>query len=181
MHAISFRRAQVADAAALGALHVASWRETYDDLLPAEFLATLSPEARGEVWRTVLCDPAAYGEAIVFVAERDGRIVGFGACMKQRDEALKARGFGGEIGAVYVLQSCQRAGAGGALMNLMARALLEAAHSGASLWVLRENVTARAFYERLGGVLIGEKTEEHSGTTLDEVAYGWSDLSRLLS
>jgi ribosomal protein S18 acetylase RimI-like enzyme len=178
--AISFREARSSDAAALGALHVASWRETYAGILPDELLAGLSAEARSGMWSAALNDSAGWDGTAIFVAEQEGRMVGFGACGGQRDEALKAQGFAGEIGAIYVLRIHQRAGLGKSLMSLMARKLLDRGLSAATLWVLRENVPARAFYERLGGVLVGQKDDEQSGTTLTEVAYGWRDLSSLL-
>lgn len=177
---MNFRKAAPADAVALGALHVASWHETYAGLLPPAFLDGLSADTRAAVWSAVLADPAAYGTIALYLAERDGETVGFGACGPQRDEALKARGFTGEIGAVYVLRAGQRAGVGGTLMRLMAEALLECKHKAASLWVLRENRPARLFYERLGGVPAGERTEHRDGVTLTEIAYGWSDLRALI-
>jgi len=51
----------------------------------------------------------------------------------------------------------------------------------ADLWVLRDNAVARRFYERLGSELVGERADEQSGVTLVELAYGWSDLSRLVT
>jgi GNAT superfamily N-acetyltransferase len=180
MDAISFRQAKSSDAAAIGALHVASWHQTYAGLLPDQLLDGLSAEARSAMWRAILDDPAAHGGAAVFVAESEGGIVGFGACGDQRDEALRARGYGAEFGAIYVLQSHQHAGAGRALMCLMAQHLLDQGRTGAALWVLRENAPARAFYERRGGALAGEKAEEQAGVMLTEVAYAWSDLSSLV-
>ncbi|MFN8538235.1 MAG: hypothetical protein U0232_12255 [Thermomicrobiales bacterium] len=49
------------------------------------------------------------------------------------------------------------------------------------LWVLDTNATGRGFYEALGGVPVGEKTEELGGATIREVAYGWPDLTELLT
>lgn len=180
MDAISFREAKLGDLAALGELHVASWRESYAGLLPDSLLDGLSAEARSAMWSAVLSDPEAFGGTTVFVAESAGEIVGFGTCGSQRDEAQKGEGFDGEIGALYVLRSHQRAGVGHALMRLMSRKLLDEGHRAAALWVLRENLPARAFYERLGGVVVGERTDEESGAVMVEVAYGWSDLSVLV-
>ena len=174
MNSISFREARSSDADAIGALHVASWRETYSGILPDELLDGLSGKARSEMWRGVLSGHTS--GTVVFVAESESEIVGFGACGGQRDNELKRQGFGAEIGAIYVLQAHQRAGVGNALMRLMAQSLLRHGQNAASLWVLRENAGARDFYERLGGALIREKTEELSDATLSEVAYGWSDL-----
>jgi ribosomal protein S18 acetylase RimI-like enzyme len=178
---ISFREALPGDAAAIGALHVTSWRETYGDILPHETLKNLSPEERSAMWSAVLSGAVTWNGIAVFLAETAGEIVGFGACGDQRDEALKDRGFDGEFGAIYVLRSHQQVGVGKALMSLMAERLLDQGRTAAALWVLSENVPARAFYERLDGVELGQREEEQSGATLAEVAYGWSDLPTLLA
>jgi ribosomal protein S18 acetylase RimI-like enzyme len=177
--AVGFREATAEDAAALGRLHVASWRESYAGLLPGDLLAGLSAEARAAMWSAVLGDPAAFNETAVFVAERGDEMVGFAACGGQRDEGLQADGFTGEFGAIYVLGSHQRHGVGGSLMRLMSRRLLDHGRTAAALWVLRENVPARAFYERIGGALVGERRLDEYGTPLTEVAYGWRDLAAL--
>lgn len=180
MAVISFREAKSSDAAALGALHVASWRETYAGLLPSQLLDSLSIEARSTMWSAILDDPATYDGTAVFVAESEGEIVGFATCGDQRDEALRERGFGGEVGAIYILQSHQRAGVGSSLMSLVAQYLLDRGQRAATLWVLRENASARLFYESLGAALAGEKADQHEGVMVTEVAYGWSDLSPLI-
>jgi len=169
-----FREARPDDSAALGAVHVTSWRETYAGIVPEQLLAGLSEDERAAMWRTVLENPAL---GSVFVAEAEGEIVGFGACGAQRDVELKSLGYEGEIGAIYVLRSHQGSGLGASLMRLMATRLLDKGRTAASLWVLSDNLPARAFYERLGGVLVGERLEEQTG--LSEVAYGWSDLEAL--
>ena len=124
-------------------------------------------------------DPVTFDGTSVFVAEKQTAIVGFGACCEQRDPALRAQGFDGEVNAVYVLRSHQSVGVGKALIALMADDLVSRGRQAASLWVLRENNPARTFYERLGGTLVGERTEIVRGTHRSEVAYGWSDLASL--
>lgn len=179
MIAPTLREAVRADAPALGEVHVKSWRETYAGLVPEAMLAALSVEARSGMWRGVLDDPDASGCASVLVAEAECRIVGFGACGLQRDAALASMGFGAEIGAIYLLRTHQRAGAGRALMQALSRRLAELGHGAVSLWVLRENVRARAFYEALGGEVIGERVDHDADVRLVEMAYGWRELSRL--
>lgn len=132
------------------------------------------------MWRGVLENPEGFGGTALFVAESSGGVVGFASCGMQRDADLKARGFDGEFGAIYVLKSWQGAGIGRVLMRMMARNLLDHERVAASLWVLGENLRARAFYEALGGVAISEKVEEQAGIALAELAYGWSELSPLL-
>jgi ribosomal protein S18 acetylase RimI-like enzyme len=180
MRGYRLRSAIPSDAAALGALHVASWRETYAGILPNEMLASLSVDARAAMWAGILGDPEAHAGAAVYVAEDRQRLVGFGSCARQRDEALTGLGFSGEIGAIYVLRSHQHLGIGRSIMRLLAQALLDADCRAATLWVLRENLVARSFYEDLGGTVVGEKKDEGPDATLVEVAYGWRDLSVLV-
>ena len=72
----SIRVAGVADAAAIAAVHVGAWRETYVGIVAAQVLAGLSVDRRTEIWRRILTNPTAFSSSAVFVAERDGtRIV----------------------------------------------------------------------------------------------------------
>jgi hypothetical protein len=58
----------------------------------------------------------------------------------------------------------------------MAIDLTSRGFNAASLWVLRENAVARAFYERFGGQAIEKRADVRGGATLVEVAYGWANL-----
>ena len=170
------RRATINDAGQLGAVHVASWRETYAGILPDHMLAGLSVEARSAMWAKILGNPSSFAESAVYVIEEDASMVGFGACGRQRDSHLKELGFDAEISAIYVLRSRQRRGIGRALMGDMARDLRTRGNEAAALWVLRENAAAREFYRRLGGEVVAEKEDRRENVNLVEVAYGWREL-----
>lgn len=178
--AATIRSATKADAVPLARVHVASWRETYAGLMPEGVLAGLSVTERAERWLTALDRRDASDGPAVFVAELAGQVVGLASCGGQRTPALGAQGFTAEIGAIYVLRSAQGRGVGSDLMGAMAETLTDRGHRAASLWVLQGNVQARRFYERLGGEIVGHKEDRREGMTLDEVAYGWRGLHRLL-
>ena len=170
----TIRPATAADVLPMAKVHITSWREIYPGMLPEQMLARMSIAAEAIRWQRMLDRPGAWGGAISFVAEHDGSVVGYGSCSEQRSRPLRARGFTGEISELYMLRSAQRRGAGVGLMKAMAGALLEQGHPSMSLWVLEQNMTARSFYEGLGGVAIAEKRDG-----LIEVAYGWPDLQLL--
>jgi hypothetical protein len=45
------------------------------------------------------------------------------------------------------------------------------------VWVLRDNLAARAFYERMGGVFLREHDLDFgAGFSVREVSYGWDDV-----
>ena len=176
---MALRKATQADAAAIGTVHVASWRETYTGMVPEEMLAGLSVDARTGMWRKILDASDESGCAAVFVVEDGGRVIGFGSCGQQREDAWAEAGFSGEFSAIYVLRSHQRRGVGRLLIAAMSKELSALGHTAASLWVLRQNEPARAFYERLGGIIVDERIDEQPDATLVEDAYGWRNLSSL--
>jgi ribosomal protein S18 acetylase RimI-like enzyme len=173
---VSIRAAVVADAAAVAAVHQQSWRTTYAGILPEDFILANAGRKSEARWHSRLAR-AGPGEA-TWVVERHGEIVGFANCgdARHRLEGLEA-----EIYALYVVQACQRRGLGRRLVRECARHFVRQGQFGFYLWVLKAN-RARMFYEAMGGVEIGEKSErlgpEHS---FAQVAYGWHDLAALVA
>ena len=178
---IHIRRAGMADAEAIAAVHVAAWRETYADLMPAETLASLSVDERAVRWRRILGEPdPAVGTAAFVACAPDAAVVGFGSCGRQRSQGLADAGFGGEFQAIYILRVAQRRGVGRALMAEMGRDLAGRGLRGGGLWVLESNQSARSFYEALGGRVIGEREDRRGGgLVFAEVAYGWARLDSI--
>lgn len=161
-----------ADARAIGIVHVLAWHETYRGIVPDDVLAGLNPAARAERWHGVITT-----EGGVFVLRDGARVVGFAAAGPNRDAALPQQG---EIYTLYLLGEAQRQGYGRRLMGAMAADLRARAIGSAALWVASANVRACRFYERLGGVVVGERVEKRGAWTLPCVAYGWDDLAGLL-
>lgn len=173
------RPATGGDAAAIAAVHATAWRETYATLLPAP-LRDGPPEAeRARRWLRLIaaCDGAM---TEVFAARQAGVIVGFCAIAPQRAAPLAAQGWAGEITALYLLGHAQRQGLGRMLLSTAAHRMLDCGVARASVWVLSSNQPARRFYEAMGGVAIAGRREVGASGGLDETAYGWEDLERLL-
>lgn len=167
----TIRDAQPDDAAAIARVHVDTWRTAYGDLLPAEFLVSLSVETRAERWRRTLAagdDPLA----LVLVAEKAaGQVVGIAAAGSPRaDPAVD--GADAELFVLYVLREHQGRGLGRRLVGEAARRLAAGGARSLILWVLADG-PARGFYERLGGRFVGPRPITIGDTTLAEVAYAW--------
>jgi GNAT superfamily N-acetyltransferase len=156
-------------------VHIVSWRETYPGMLPDRMLARLSIADEAIRWQRTLDRAPVSGSTLAFVADQQGSILGYGTCHEQRTGLLYDQGFTGEVSELYVLSEAQGHGLGSRLMSAMASALLDHGHHAMSVWVLERNIRARGFYESRGGKLIARKRNN-----LFEIAYGWSDLQRLV-
>jgi ribosomal protein S18 acetylase RimI-like enzyme len=173
-HAITIRAAVPADAPAIGRIHVEAWREAYRGLLSTNLLDSVSAVVRAAMWRGGLEHERPI---LLFVAQRaGGDLVGFagGGCSRAASLSHDA-----EVYAIYVMRAAQRRGCGRRLMAALANALHGRGFSSLCLWVLEENTGARRFYERLGGIVVGEKLGADDDPEGREVAYGWDNLESL--
>lgn len=176
---IGIRRAGLEDAVEIAQVHISCWQETYADMMPAETLAALDAREWADRWRTRLADddPAAAGFLAV---DEAGAVVGLGFCQRQTSEKLLPLGYTGEISVLYLRRRIQRRGVGRRLLGAMAAHLLEHGCDSAGLWVFRDAVQARRFYEAHGAIPAGVAgLWEIYGMNLPDMAYGWRDLGPL--
>ena len=173
---MQIREARREDAAAIARVQIDSRQTTYADILPVDFLASLSHERRTASWHARLSQADA--DWFAYVAEENGgRTVGFAGGGPERGGDTV---YTGELGVIYLLEAYQRRGIGRRLVGAVARRLREQGHRSMLVWVLRDN-PSRSFYEALGGHLVREKEMEIGGVKLIGVAYGWEDIAALAS
>ena len=122
-------------------VHWQTWREAYDDLLPAEFQETMTLD-RCRFFSQ------KYPENTL-IAMDGKKVVGFISYGNFRDEAIQA----GEIIALYVLKDYYGKGVSKQLMHAAFVALDQ--FSEIYLWVLKDNKRAIAFYQKMGFTLDG--------------------------
>lgn len=160
MPSVSIRRAEVSDAPALGALHVASWRAAYKGLLPDEVIEGFTVESRVASWTSWLTSPTTPSHRH-HVLTLDGVIAGFAVTGPSRDTSDQGEM---ELLAIYLAPDAWGRGHGAALLGV---ALGAAAGLGArtiTAWVLDTNARARRFYEAMGFALDGaEKLDARIG------------------
>ena len=119
---ISLRKARVADAIAIGAVHVAAWRSTYPGILPDAFLAKMSVSRQAAYY-----DAAIRGGTGVTVATASGadvpagsgpRIIGFTTAGRARHAEIAGKRLAeGEVETLYVLDDWRERGVGRRLMR----------------------------------------------------------------
>jgi ribosomal protein S18 acetylase RimI-like enzyme len=170
---IEVRIADASDAAAVARVHVETSRVAYDGLLPEESQSAFTFERRLASWSETL--GGACGE-FVYVAEREGRVVGFASGGAAREPDAE---YDGEMYTAYVLPAEQRRGAGRLLTLAVAERLAREGFRAMMLRVLEENACARRFYESLGGVPVRRSLHEQAGRGVVVLVYGWPDLTLL--
>lgn len=148
MSAVVVRAARADDLDAVGAVHAASRRDAYRDLLAPGTLAAITAPSQAAYWRArIVAEPDPY---LLAVAESDGTVVGFclvsggtGECDGDTDAVLSA---------VHVHPAGQGAGTGRLLLETARAQALEWRRRTLRLWVLEGNARARRVYEHLGWV-----------------------------
>lgn len=144
MTSLPIRTATPADAEQIGIVHSDAWRAAYRDLLPHAILEGSDAVSRARQWRINI----ESGARAVFVASMDGRIVAFCSVAPSRDVEDDADC--GEITALYVHPTVWRRGHGRGLVSVARQHAIAQKWRELTVWVLRTNQPARAFYLSLG-------------------------------
>ncbi len=115
---------------------------------------------------------------VILVAESDdGDLVGLvSGGSAERD----AKGKIAEIGALYVVPSRQRQGIGRSLLRVAADELAGLGFLELHVGALSADLSARAFYEAMGGREIGQRTFDEEGYLLPLTVYAWPDIASLM-
>ena len=124
-------------------VHWQTWREAYDNLLPAEYQETMTLD-RCRFFSQ------KYPENTL-IAMDGKKVVGFISYGNFCDEAIQA----GEIIALYVLKDYYGKGVSKQLMHAAFVALDQ--FSEIYLWVLKDNKRAIAFYQKMGFTFDGQE------------------------
>ena len=152
------RPAEPADADVLGAAHVRIWQQAYAGLMPAEHLDGLSVPGSVGRWRDSLARTAR--DRATYVGTADGAVVGFCTAGATRDDPpVPAH----ELWVLNVLAEHHGSGLATQLLEATFAAVGIDETTPVSLWVLRGNERAMAFYRRRGFAATGA-TKPHPAT-----------------
>lgn len=171
---ISVRPAKLEDAATLARVYVETWRDTYAGILPDQMLVGMSDVRHAAAWTHELRTGDRFSDTLAAELPNDG-IVGLSTVGATRRGGPDSFVDGGEVYRLYVSPAFQNHGIGRALMLASFDWMLARKLGAAMVWVVAQN-PSRFFYERLGGIRLGERTEHMGGTAVHELAYGWPDL-----
>lgn len=163
------RPATPLDAGAIAEIHVKTWQSAYKGLLPDEDLSGLAVADRFRLWQRLLNDESA--PVTAHVAEMGGAIAGFCSVGSPQNPADQNPDTS-ELFTLYVDPEHQGRGVGFRLLAAAERTMREWGVLEGVLWVLDNNLPARAFYERHGWIADGTvKRDTILGVEVHEARY----------
>ncbi|RED55564.1 GNAT family N-acetyltransferase [Cohnella lupini] len=168
------RKANLMDARGIAKVHVDSWRSTYKNIIPDEFLRKLSYAERTDLWNRNISKEGTH----VYVALNNaGEIVGFADCGKRESNNADNSG---DITSIYLLEEYQGRGIGKQLLKQLFLQFEELDFTRIFVEVLENNKT-RFFYEYYGASLIKSEKIKIAGADLMMLTYEWSNIGEVLT
>lgn len=169
------RVATASDVSGIANLHTESWRIAYRGLMRDDYLDKEIYAEREAVWRDRF-QRLPVNQYIV-VAEEKGELIGF-ACTYGNDDAR----WGALLDNLHAAPDRKRQGIGTKLMAATAEWCLKTYPTqGLYLWVLEQNIPARRFYERVGGIHVESGMwDPPDGSPLPKMRFVWEDPAVLL-
>ena len=170
---ITIRKALEQDCPGIATVQVDSYRSAYKRIFPDAYIAHFTYEEQAGDWKAWF---QTKKDEFLFMAEdKDGKVIGYTLVKIQ---AGVYAGYDAELVALHVKRSIHRQGIGKALLAKAVQELKKRGSGSVMLWTLKEN-PVRRWYERLGGMVLGEKRYDVDDREIVEIVYGWEDTHYL--
>jgi ribosomal protein S18 acetylase RimI-like enzyme len=163
---IKIQPAEIKHTQALAKVHIDSSRAAYAAIYPPRHWGGVNYEARAERFKSALVK----GPEETYVALEGETVIGFVVAGPARDEDLPDSV--AEIWAIYVAPPWWRRGVGSLLYNFVETLFKQQGFESVVLWVLADNLPARAFYKAAAFSVDGKaKQIERQKKVLEVVRY----------
>ncbi|NNE80211.1 MAG: GNAT family N-acetyltransferase [Silicimonas sp.] len=149
------------------AVQLESWRRTYGEVLPTEYLGGPLSRDLAATWT-----PDRLSTALVLIARHEGRVLGVAATFPDAEG-------GPYLDNLHVALAAEGTGVGQALMRATAKDLIKRGKGSLHLTVVETNRRAVRFYERLGGTFGAPIEDAMFGHKVQALPVHWSDLPAL--
>ena len=163
MENIIIRRMTIEDAEAVTDILMNAWKTAYRGIVSDEYLDNMNKETLTERRRQ------QHKDYIVAVA--DGRIVGYCWYMSNNSYSQDVPEVDSEVVALYVDPASKRHGLGRMLLSHAMDDLRNQGKKKMMIWCLKDNLPARAFYEKMGGSIVYEHKTNIWYKDYDEVGF----------
>ncbi|MGE7988016.1 N-acetyltransferase family protein [Lysinibacillus fusiformis] len=170
---MKIRKAIIQDVEGIGIVHVDSWRTTYKDIVPDEFLDKLSYKQRTLLWERHLENLTKF----ILVAENDdGDIIGFSSAGERETAPFPNLIY---LETLYLLEAYQGKGLGKLLLKELFLFFQQNNYQTVYVEVLADN-TSKYFYEHFGAKLLTSLEINIGGKELEELVYEWDDVTKVI-
>jgi|SoiMethySBSTD1v2_1073268.scaffolds.fasta_scaffold13933_3 GNAT superfamily N-acetyltransferase len=172
MTPLSLLPASSQDLRSIALLHAQSWRSTYRDILPDEFLDQHVVPDRLEFWTSRFAS-AAPERRLLLKAVGDETLLGF-VCVLLDEEPK----WGARLDNLHVSPESKGTGVGYALFQSARQWVAHASpRSAMHLWCVERNHVARRFYDRQGGTVVETANRSFAQQpSVPELRYWWEPL-----
>ncbi|MFC4662103.1 GNAT family N-acetyltransferase [Oceanobacillus aidingensis] len=169
---LQIRKASKKDIKSIAKVYVDGWKTTYKGFVPGNYLESLTYRKAEQKWMSFL---SSENNPFIYIAvNEDGKTIGFAA-----GKGLDSDKFDGELYALYLLQESRGLGTGKQLVSAIAKHFTEQGMNSMMVWVMEQNRSGLGFYERMGAKAYLRRKNEVGGMLVEDVAYGWEDVSAL--
>lgn len=163
MENITIRRMTIEDAEAVTDILMNAWKTAYRGIVSDEYLDNMNRETLAERRRQ------QHKDYIVAVA--DGRIVGYCWYMNNNSYTQDVPEVDSEVVALYVDPASKRHGLGRLLLSHAMDDLRNQGKKKMIIWCLKDNLPAKAFYEKMDGTVAYEHKTNIWYRDYDEVGF----------
>ena len=157
------RRMTIDDAEAVTDVLIRTWQIAYRGIVSDDVLDHQD--------RDMLIERRKRQYKDYIVAEVDGRVVGYCWYVNDNSFSQELSDIDSEIVAIYVLPEMERKGVGRKMFSFAVEDLKMQNREKMVIWCLKENNSGRAFYEKMGGTVIGEHKTHIGNEDYDEVGF----------
>ena len=168
---MNIRKAVIADAFGIAKVHVEAWHETYKGLICEEYSNSISLDEKTKKWKKIIQDDVKTERTLVIENEL-GDIVGFAFYGINNEKEYE---YDADLHAIYILKAYQNRGYGSKIIKISVKELVDLECNSLIIWALKDNIYCR-FYEKIGGIKVGERQHTYGNQEVKLVGYGWKDI-----
>ena len=146
-------------------IQISGWRTAYKGIIDDEYLENMNYEER------IKMRQKDYKETGFIVAEHDNEVVGFCRYTDNMEKTPETPEVDCELRALYVKPELKHNGIGKKMFQYAVNEFKNIGKTKMVLWCLKDNVLARKFYEKMGGIIIKERLIHIGNRDYEEVAF----------
>lgn len=174
MNIITIRQAFKSDSDQIAQLHALSWKETYRNILPDNYLDNNLEDERKKYWSAKMTSLTP-NDFVLLALSVSGEVIGFIAVLDKPEKEFESF-----IDNLHVRTDLKGLGVGKKLMKAAAQKISTTGKNSAYLWVLRGNEKAEGFYKAIGGRPADVSLAHLGDADVWQTRFIWTDLHELL-